>query len=196
MTTDPEKSRRACSSGASATDARPNGVVSTAVARTASALEAIRQVDGRLRCFIDVWDDAAMDRAREMDGDGETSMNPHPAPLPKRERESENVSHRQAASGVRDGGVSELDRWILSELNACCVRVYDSLEAYDNFAAAKELIRFIDGLSNWYVRRTRDRFWKSEHDADKHAAYATLHECLVTLTKLIAPFTPFIAETM
>ncbi|QDV91977.1 Isoleucine--tRNA ligase [Phycisphaerae bacterium RAS2] len=91
---------------------------------------------------------------------------------------------------------SELDRWILSELAQCSVRVFDAMEAYDNFTAARTLSAFVDALSNWYIRRSRDRYWKSAMDADKHSAYATLYECLVTVSKLIAPFTPFIAEEM
>jgi isoleucyl-tRNA synthetase len=55
---------------------------------------------------------------------------------------------------------------------------------------------FVDGLSNWYVRRSRRRFWKSENDADKLSAYRTLYQCLVTLSKLLAPFTPFLAEDL
>lgn len=93
-------------------------------------------------------------------------------------------------------GNNELDRWILSELAACSLSVFDAMEAYDNYSAARKLNAFVDALSNWYVRRCRDRFWRSEMDADKNAAYTTLHHCLVTLTKLIAPFTPFIAETI
>lgn len=93
-------------------------------------------------------------------------------------------------------GLSELDRWILSELAACSVKVFDCMEAYDNFNAARALIDFVDALSNWYVRRSRERFWKGGMDDDKRAAYATLHHCLVTTAKLIAPFTPFIAESM
>ncbi len=99
----------------------------------------------------------------------------------------------EASSG---DGRSELDRWILSELAQCSVRVFDAMEAYDNFTAARTLSAFVDALSNWYIRRSRDRYWKSAMDADKHSAYATLYECLVTVSKLIAPFTPFIAEEM
>ncbi|MFQ5424800.1 MAG: class I tRNA ligase family protein [Phycisphaerae bacterium] len=91
---------------------------------------------------------------------------------------------------------SELDRWIVSGLDACCLRVYDCMETYDNFGAARALVEFVDGLSNWYVRRNRDRFWRAGMDADKRAAYTTLYDCLVTLCKLIAPFTPFLAESM
>jgi isoleucyl-tRNA synthetase len=91
---------------------------------------------------------------------------------------------------------TELDRWIMSELNQCCVNVFKHMEAYDNYNACKALIQFVDALSNWYVRRSRERFWRSSMDDSKQAAYATLHECLVTLAKLLAPFTPFLAESM
>ena len=58
------------------------------------------------------------------------------------------------------------------------------------------MIEFIDALSNWYVRRSRERFWSSAHDADKSDAYWTLYECLLTTAKLIAPFVPFLAEEL
>jgi len=99
---------------------------------------------------------------------------------------------RASSGGYR----SELDRWILSELNRLIKDITDSLERYDPTSAGRKLEEFIDGLSNWYVRRGRRRFWKSENDADKQAAHATLYHCLVTLTKLVAPFTPFIAEEL
>ena len=95
-----------------------------------------------------------------------------------------------------DAAFTELDRWIRSELDACCIRVYDRMEEYDNYNAAKALVEFVDALSNWYVRRNRDRFWKSGMDDDKKAAYATLYDCLITLARLIAPFTPFLSEAM
>ncbi len=91
---------------------------------------------------------------------------------------------------------SELDRWILSELNQLIVDVDGGLEAYDPTEAGRKIESFVDGLSNWYVRRSRRRFWKSESDADKQAAYNTLYECLVALSKLLAPLAPFLAEGM
>jgi len=87
-----------------------------------------------------------------------------------------------------------LDRWILGDLQLLIKRVTAELDSYDAFAAGRAIAEFVDGLSNWYVRRSRRRFWKSEADADKISAYLTLHECLVTLSKLLAPFTPFLAE--
>ncbi len=91
---------------------------------------------------------------------------------------------------------SELDRWILSELNQLIADVDGGLEAYNPTEAGRKIESFVDELSNWYVRRSRRRFWKSESDADKLAAYTTLYECLVMLSKLLAPFTPFLAEEL
>jgi len=93
-------------------------------------------------------------------------------------------------------GLPELDRWIFSELNQLVDRVTHSLDQYDPTGAGRMIEAFVQDLSNWYVRRSRRRFWKSENDADKKAAYTTLYHCLVTLAKLLAPFTPFIAEEL
>ncbi len=91
---------------------------------------------------------------------------------------------------------SELDRWIIGELNRTVTAVTTRMDAYDNFAACAALSEFVDALSNWYVRRSRDRFWSGEQSADKIDAYWTLYECLLTTCKLIAPFVPFLAEEM
>ncbi len=94
---------------------------------------------------------------------------------------------------------SELDRWILSELNRTAAVVVERMDAYDNYEACRRLHAFVDGLSNWYVRRSRDRFWAAmdaAHQQDKLDAYWTLYEVLLTTTKLIAPFTPFLAEAL
>ncbi len=90
--------------------------------------------------------------------------------------------------------LSDLDRWILSRLNQLINDVDEALANYDPTSAGRKIEVFVDELSNWYVRRSRRRFWKSQSDADKLAGYATLYHCLVTLSKLLAPFTPFIAE--
>ena len=92
--------------------------------------------------------------------------------------------------------LSELDHWILSELSLTTRAVTERLDAYDVYGATQVLTDFVDGLSNWYVRRCRDRFWRSGWDADKGGAHYTLYEVLVTLSKLIAPFVPFFAERM
>src|SRR5690606_24459144 len=86
---------------------------------------------------------------------------------------------------------TELDRWIRSELHQTVQRVTDALEAYEPADAARPIEAFVDQLSNWYVRRSRRRFWRSGDGADSKAAFATLYECLVTVAKLLAPFTPF-----
>jgi isoleucyl-tRNA synthetase len=91
---------------------------------------------------------------------------------------------------------SELDRWMLARLNQVMARLTGYLDDYDPYSAALVLEPLLDDLTNWYVRRSRRRFWKSEHDADKDAAYATLYEVLLTLCKVLAPFTPFVAEVM
>jgi len=88
----------------------------------------------------------------------------------------------------------ELDRWIISELNQLITDVDTALDGYNPTEAGRKIEGFVDNLSNWYVRRSRRRFWKSENDSDKLSAYTTLYECLVTLSKLLAPFTPFIAD--
>ncbi len=87
-----------------------------------------------------------------------------------------------------------LDRWILSELQLLVQEVDESLTGYDVYASTKKIEAFIDNLSNWYIRRSRKRFWKSEDDGDKENAYQTLYDVLVTLAKVMAPFTPFVAE--
>lgn len=94
-------------------------------------------------------------------------------------------------------GRSELDRWLLSELNQTLVNVTARMDAYDNYGACQEINQFVDALSNWYVRRSRDRFWSSDkQDQDKLDAYWTLYECLLSTTKMVAPFVPFLAESL
>ncbi|MEA1926039.1 MAG: isoleucine--tRNA ligase [Patescibacteria group bacterium] len=89
-----------------------------------------------------------------------------------------------------------LDRWILSELHSFIKVVDEGMEAYDIVRSVKSVNAFVDDLSNWYIRRSRRRFWKSENDQDKEQAYSTLWTVLVALSKVIAPFCPFIAEEM
>jgi isoleucyl-tRNA synthetase len=91
---------------------------------------------------------------------------------------------------------SELDRWLISELNQLVKDVNTHMENYNPTDAGREIEEFVDNLSNWYVRRSRRRFWKSENDTDKLSAYNTLYESLATVIKLLAPFMPFVAEEM
>ncbi len=89
---------------------------------------------------------------------------------------------------------SPLDRWLRSALHTLVRDVTQAMETYDVLGATRPIEVFVDQLSNWYLRRSRRRFWKSESDNDKQAAYATLYEALLTLSKLLAPTMPFMAE--
>lgn len=89
-----------------------------------------------------------------------------------------------------------LDKWIISRVHQLTQEVYDGMEIYQLDKAVKPIMPFIDDASNWYVRRSRRRFWKSEDDGDKADAYRTLHYTLMQLSTLLAPFTPFLAEEL
>ena len=89
-----------------------------------------------------------------------------------------------------------LDRWLLSRLSTLVAGVTGGLDAYEPVEPARRIQRFVDDLSNWYIRRSRRRVWKPESDRDKLAAYQTLHETLATLCRLMAPFTPFVADAI
>jgi isoleucyl-tRNA synthetase len=91
---------------------------------------------------------------------------------------------------------SPLDRWLLSALNTLVRDVTHAMDTYDVLGATRPVETFVDQLSNWYLRRSRRRFWKSGSDADKQAAYATLYQALTTISKLLAPTMPFIAEEL
>ena len=102
----------------------------------------------------------------------------------------------QPGGATNHEALQPIDRWALAALNGLVRDVTSDFEAYEVYPAARRLERFVDELSNWYVRRNRRRFWKSETDADKQAAYSTLYTCLLTLAKLTAPFTPFMSEVI
>jgi isoleucyl-tRNA synthetase len=91
---------------------------------------------------------------------------------------------------------AELDSWILERVDETAVSVRASLDKYDAEKATQTLEALLDDLSNWYVRRSRRRFWKSEADADKNAAYRTLYQVMVKFIRLLAPFIPFTTEMM
>ena len=89
----------------------------------------------------------------------------------------------------------EIDRWISSALNSLVKKVIYNLDDYEPTVAGRLIEDFVDEeLSNWYVRLSRRRFWKGEYEQDKRSAYQTLYECLETLSKLIAPISPFFAD--
>jgi len=89
-----------------------------------------------------------------------------------------------------------LDIWIMSKIHTLISDVEKATKVYDLQSATRYILPFIDELSNWYVRRSRKRFWKSEDDSDKAIAYKTLHYVLVQLAHVLAPFTPFLAEEL
>jgi isoleucyl-tRNA synthetase len=89
-----------------------------------------------------------------------------------------------------------LDQWIVSRVHQLSVEIDEHMRRYDLPNALKPVLPFIDDASNWYVRRSRKRFWKSDNDADKHDAYRTLHYVLTQLSLILAPFTPFLAEEL
>lgn len=89
---------------------------------------------------------------------------------------------------------NKLDEWILSRLHSTVKHVRENLADYQFTNAARFIAALVEEVSNWYVRRSRDRFWSSGMNPEKAAAYETLHEVLVTISRLLAPFTPFVAE--
>ena len=94
------------------------------------------------------------------------------------------------------GQLNLLDRWILARINQVVANVTEDLEASDVYNATLAIEAFLDDLTNWYVRRSRRRFWKSERDEDKNAAYVTLYHVLVKFAKTLAPMVPFVTEAM
>ena len=97
---------------------------------------------------------------------------------------------------LKDCKLSLMDKWILSKLNSLVKLVDEHLARYEITESSRAIQEFADILSNWYVRRCRDRFWGSDMTDDKAAAYTTLYTVLVTLAKVTAPYTPFVAEMM
>ena len=108
---------------------------------------------------------------------------------------SDDLAKADSCRPVNERG--ELDRWLLSELNQTLAFVTERMDAYDNYGACQRINRFVDAVSNWYVRRSRDRFWSSDkQDQDKLDAYWTLYECLISTSKMVAPFVPFLSESL
>ncbi|MCH2373857.1 MAG: isoleucine--tRNA ligase, partial [Planctomycetes bacterium] len=108
--------------------------------------------------------------------------------------EPESLAKSRGYSEVSTRGL--MDRWVISELHSTTTTVIEALDRYDVLVAARALSDFVDGLSNWYVRTGRSRFWASGLERDKLDAYWTLYECLATFSRLIAPYVPFFAERL
>ncbi len=107
-----------------------------------------------------------------------------------------NTDRWEPASAGPGAAVHRLDRWVLSELQTLLHGINAEMEAYRLFRTVPAMAAFIEKLTNWYIRRSRRRFWKSEDDADKASAYRTLYQVLVTLCRALAPVLPFITEAM
>ncbi len=118
---------------------------------------------------------------------------PHPT-SPYQGEEQAATSSLLTKEGLEGGKSNPLDTWILSETHKLIDDVVNGMEKYEVTEATRPIVKFMDNLTNWYIRRSRKRFWKSENDGDKMQAYETLYEVLVTLCKVMAPFTPFITE--
>jgi isoleucyl-tRNA synthetase len=111
-----------------------------------------------------------------------------------------NIDHWDPKTAQTPAERPEIDRWVLSKLQSLVQDVNTQMEGYYLYKVVPPMLGFIDDLTNWYIRRSRRRFWRNATEpgaqADKQAAYATLHEVLLTFSKLIAPVLPFIAETL
>jgi len=105
-----------------------------------------------------------------------------------------NVDKFHDAEVVYPESDNVLDKWIVSSMETLIADVTTAMDAYDLQKAVRPFVKFIEDLTNWYIRRSRRRFWKSTNDGDKLCAYRTLRYVLVQLAKVAAPFTPFIAE--
>lgn len=107
-----------------------------------------------------------------------------------------NIDNWTAGREEGDRSPNVLDRWIRSSLDSLKVDVTEAMDRYDLQRAVRPFVRFIEDLTNWYIRRSRRRFWKSQDDDDKAHAYATLHAVLLGLARVAAPFIPFLAEAV
>jgi isoleucyl-tRNA synthetase len=106
-----------------------------------------------------------------------------------------NIDHwSPTTEEIKQKPASTIDAWILSRLNQLILQVNESMDAFDVTDSAKKIATFVEELTNWYIRRSRRRFWKSENDTDKESAYQTLYQVLFTLSSLLAPMVPFLAE--
>ena len=106
------------------------------------------------------------------------------------------LDHWAPTAGDAAPSVHLLDRWILSELQTLIHDLNTEMEAYRLYRTVPAMVAFVEKLTNWYIRRSRRRFWKSEDDSDKASAYATLYQVLVTFSKALAPVLPFVTETI
>ncbi len=107
-----------------------------------------------------------------------------------------NIDGYEPSSTPFDKLSNSLDRWIISDLNKLIKDVTEAFDSYDVQGVCTALVSFMDDLNNWYIRRSRRRFWKSENDGDKKEAYDTLYRVLLTFTKVASPMVPFITDAI
>jgi isoleucyl-tRNA synthetase len=107
-----------------------------------------------------------------------------------------NIDNWSPAAAASTTPVHRLDRWILSELQTLVQSINSEMEAYRLYRTVPAMVEFVGKLTNWYIRRSRRRFWKSDDDEDKLSAYATLYRVLVTFVKTLAPVLPFVSESI
>ena len=107
-----------------------------------------------------------------------------------------NIDRWSPALAVEAGPLHRLDRWILSELQTLVQSINEEMEAYRLYRTVPAMVEFVGKLTNWYIRRSRRRFWKSGDDEDKMSAYTTLYRVLVTFVKTLAPVLPFVSESI
>ncbi len=107
-----------------------------------------------------------------------------------------NIDGYEPSSTPFDKLSNSLDRWIISDLNKLIKDVTEAFDSYDVQGVCTSLVSFMDDLNNWYIRRSRRRFWKSENDGDKKEAYDTLYRVLLTFTKVASPMVPFITDAI
>ena len=107
-----------------------------------------------------------------------------------------NIDGWSPREGAGRATTSRLDRWIVSELQTLVHNINEEMEAYRLYRTVPAMVEFVEKLTNWYIRRSRRRFWKSDDDDDKASAYATLYQVLVTFIKCLAPVLPFVTETI
>ena len=107
-----------------------------------------------------------------------------------------NIDNYDGSVSLDKCKLSKMDKWILSKLNSLIKNVTQDMDEYNYISATRNIEGFVEILSNWYVRRSRERFWIDGENADKTAAFATLYHVLISLVKLVAPFMPFMSESI
>jgi isoleucyl-tRNA synthetase len=151
--------------------------------------------EARRRFILPLWNVYSfLATYARLDGWAPAALTPGPSPEGRGVRGEGGIASYPEGPTPVSGNL--LDRWVTARLNQAAAAVTKGLEESDPLTATLALEALMDDLTNWYVRRSRRRFWKSEHDADKNEAYTTLYHVVVKLIRLLAPFIPFITEAI